>query len=268
MAEKTDSVEMLLSHDELMLVASLLGQTSVIGLTDMDHAADAAPGPAQRERAAAQSLLARQLASLGPNGSPRIDRRIISAVRTCAYPQRVLIAQQATETQQQVTLAYLTASTSVMLRVVAPSKYRLTLYSKSGDALIAFEQQWLSDRMTSPSPNIALVVNDHVLLAVRDSVLNRDVQSAQQTLSQAGVNPMAANALTYFLGKPHSFIALQGIHLANDQMSVRSASVLQNGTSAWLLVEPPDSSPTAHRCALSTVSSEGLHQFIQRLASL
>ncbi|MCW1969761.1 MAG: hypothetical protein KIH69_016740 [Anaerolineae bacterium] len=260
---------MLLNHDELMLVASLLGQNSVIGLTDIDRAADATPSLAQRERAAAQSLLARQLASLGPNGSPRIDRRIISAVRTCAYPQRVLIAQQSTETQQHhISLVYLTASASVMLRVVAPGKYRLTLYNKPSNALITFEQQWLSDKITSPSPNIALVVNDQVLLAVRDSVLNRDVQSAQQTLSQAGVNPIAANALTYFLGKPHSFIALQGIQLANEHMSVRSASVLQNGTSAWLLVEPPDSAPTAHHCALSTVSSAGLHQFIQRLVSL
>lgn len=266
MAEKSDSVDMLLSHIELMLVASLLGQRNIIGLEGVEGDTRVVSSPAQREREAAQSLLARQLASIGPNGTPRIDRRVVNAVRICAYPQRVIIAQQLTDDQHNnVTLAYLTDSTSVVLRLVGVNKYRLSLYTKAADALIAFERLWMNDKMFSPSPNIALVVNDDVLMTVRNSVLNHDIQAAQQALNQAGVNSLAANALTHFLGKPHSFVAIQGIHLADAQLKVRSASVLQNGTSAWLMAETPDSASTAHRCALSTVSSEGVHQFIQRL---
>ena len=117
MAEKSDSVDMLLSHIELMLVASLLGQRNIIGLEGVEGDTRVVSSPAQREREAAQSLLARQLASIGPNGTPRIDRRVVNAVRTCAYPQRVIIAQQLTDDQHNnVTLAYLTDSTSVVLR--------------------------------------------------------------------------------------------------------------------------------------------------------
>jgi hypothetical protein len=263
MAQSLTSIDMILSHIELRFIASLLGQDVLVGI-DTNKVYDAS-----QERIAAQSLLSRQLASLGDDGLPKIDRRVVNAVRVCAFPLRVIVAQHISEMQHMSVLSvYLTEGQCVVSRNVAEDSYRLSLFERSQDAMTEFVKFWLSDRLVSPTPNISLVVSDQVLTSVRDSALNRDIETARSNLTKSGVSPTAANALTTFLTKPHSLIALRGINVLPNQIAIRGGTIVQNGTSAWLMVENNEQSASSPRCNLSTVSSEGVRQFLQRIIAL
>lgn len=264
MPDGAQPVELVLTRGEMLLVASLLGRAELPGL---DVEPDATPETAKRdERAAAMSLLHRRLARLDSAGKPQIDRRVLTAVRACAYPRSFVVVQRydiGRDADRMV--MYLSNGHAVQQRSAGPAKYRLIVSRGAEMALEALQVFCLGQDAEPARTPMHASVSEAGLDAARTAAQEGDLQGARARLAQAGATEDVAQALSAFLAAPHTLVVLQSVVVGEAGGVTRLATIAHGKGVAWLLVEAPGSTERDRRVAISTLAPSGLRGLLAKL---
>lgn len=264
MPDGAQPVEMVLTRGEMLLVASLLGRTALPGLDDESAAT---PEAAKRdERAAAMSLLHRRLARLDSAGKPQIDRRVLTAVRACAFPRAFVIMQRYdTERVADRLVMYLSNGHAVQQRSAGPAKYRLTVSQGVESALEALQAFCLGPDAEPARAALQAGVTEAGLDAARAAARQGDLPGARARLAQAGAPADVAQALAAFLAAPHTLVVVQSVVAGETGGVTRLATIAHGSAGAWLMVEAPGSTDRERKVAVSTLAPRGLRGLLAKL---
>jgi len=255
---------MILRTPEHVFLLSLYSPRVVLGV--QNPYADALSAVAEKAMAEAmQSLQARGLIEVLPEGKVLIEPRLAGLVATCAFPDVSLVATY-TDARgiQDVRFIHLTTQLIAEDMALPSGEHRLTRVSPGAVAERVVEQFHLADQQAAPGGRC--VVARGVLETAREIARASGASATAQRLQVAGVDIETAAILAEALVKPISNSAL-ALAQVNEPQAGRSLGILEASHGLWLLrfvdgtrveVAPCDGAEAAHEVAELVAAAEAM----------
>ncbi|MFZ2488792.1 MAG: hypothetical protein WAZ19_11775 [Anaerolineae bacterium] len=247
--KKQDAVNVVLSRDELVLVLSLLGVTTLPGLGgdplgDLD-----APRAAMSAVVAARGLRARDLARVrAEDGSLLVHVGVLGAVNACTAPDAALFVFHwaGEETEPQRWFGYRRGASCVVHRPLEDVLHRFTVLAASEQLV---EQALATCQVQADEQPVDGVIDikGSDFARLRQLAGTGAGDQALALLAAAAAPPRLALALVKTLAASPQVSILQLFTRAEDGAThQQDFTLLQNGSALWLMTPVTDDAERVH----------------------
>lgn len=237
MAGETQTTSFLLSREELILLLDLLEAAPIPGL-DPDPLGEL--NDEQRALAliwAGRALRARELASVGDDGSLSVNEQLLTAVSTCAYWKTALNVYHWPAPGQTPERFFGYVGNGQVATHTRPEDVLHGLsVLPSAQALIEAVTAVCQCQSIPDTPPVQFQLARDVFVQARELAEAQDTEAAQNALLQGGIPQDTAQALTAVLaGKPRMSIWQIVNQVENGDSQTHDYTLLQNDQAAWLI---------------------------------
>ncbi len=256
--DTSESIQILLSREELLFVLNLLQAGFIPGLDNDPLGELTAEQQAFALTVAGRALRARELAQLHPDGQWVVHNNLLLAVGGCAYAQEIISVYHwpANDAVPQRFFGHVREDNIVTHTRPADVLHRFSLLP-SKDQLISqvlaiceFE-----DGATSSPQELAVSSGDFV--KVRDLAGAGDTTGAMDMLVANGALPETAQAFVATLADSARVSILQIVKQpADGSIQKRDFTVLQNDQQSWLINAPANDTDGALLSVRTTTRAE------------
>jgi hypothetical protein len=248
-------MELTLSRDELMLIASLFKRDHLAGLEQADPPAD----PQRARQIAGRSLRARGIAKV-ENGEPRVHMAALSLVGVCAHAQKTFVVHKLPSNAGATrAVIHVLGEDAVVRETLSPEVYKL----KSLKDQAALTQEALAlmaaTGVPKPAPMTGTLTSD-ALTAGREAAIKGDLMAARGAFVQGGADAALARALTGFFSAPHQLTLVHAMAASNGVLNVQGMTVATGSAAAWLMLEPAGQQEGARTFTVTAVSTDELRE--------
>lgn len=237
-------VAVTLSRSEMILMASLLQATSIVGVS---------PSPAATNEARAMELLqaehslrARNAAFINEEGKLMVVRNLLEIVGTCAYPQHSVfvyhtrkdgVASQAFGHQREAIFA--------LHSVLNPELHNLQQFPDASELTTA-ALRFCDFHATDSTPGLVFDIHRDPLAEARSLADQRQPMEALAVLQKQDIDINAARTLVAMLSQAYTTSVVVVAEYQNERTLTREYTLLQAGNQALLMV-PLDEENTRFR---------------------
>lgn len=264
MTDQNETVNLVLSSDELRLVLGLLQAETLPGLDPLPENLQA---PAARELVdlvASRTLRARGLAQLvQEDGSLRLHPTLLTAVGVCAYAASSLFVFHWAEpgTIPERYFGHI-RSDDVVLHARPEQDLHLFSILPGRSALYQRLMEACAFELDAPEEALNFQVSSPIFVQVRELAYASAVKDATRLLIDNQVPEQAAEQFVHTLSSPHQVAIMQTLQqVGNEQVNRHDATLLQNSDSPWL-IRPEAESEQGLLLDVRVTSSSEVEQFI------
>ena len=254
-------MDLMLSRDELLLVASMFKRTHVPGLELNPAEASLAPAEQQRRRqVAAYSLRQRGIAKMA-DGKPQVHASVLSLVGICAHAQKTVVVHQLDAANKAArAVVHTLGKDAVLRRMTAPDIYKLTGLPDQKAIVTELLTLMAANGVPEPAP-MSISLADDGLNAGREAARAGDISAARSAFARAGADAGAARALAGFFSSAHTLSMVHVMQAQAASLNIQGVTIATGSASAWLMVELAGQPAASRRWSLMAVSTDTLRKF-------
>ena len=262
MADETQTTSFLLSREELTLLLDLLEATSITGL-DSDPLGEL--NDDQRALAfiwAGRALRARELATVGDDGSLLVNEQLLTAVSTSVYWTTAINVYHWSAPGQTPMRFFSYAGNGQVATHTRPEDvlHRLSVLPSS-EALVEAITAVSQCQAIPEAPFVEYELSRNLFVQARELAEAQDGEAAQKILLQDGIPLETAQAITAVLsGKPRMSIWQLVSRVENEDAITHEYTLLQQDQAAWLI----SLSPEENKLHIQNVSTVALQELLNQ----
>lgn len=228
-------INLLLSREELLLVLKLLGVETIPGLDADPQGALDAGQQAVALRVAERALRARALADVR-DGQVALHNALISAVGTCAFPQRTVFVYHWPAGGEEAIRYFGHLRGDEVVVHTRPADV-LHLFSRMPSAGYFAEQMLAACAVTAAEPAVSggFTLASAAFTRLRQLAEGGSTQAALDLLRQTGIDATGAGALVATLAHNPAVSIVQMRKQQDGAVAGQEFTLLQNSQHAWLV---------------------------------
>lgn len=237
-SEVLSPTNFLLSREELILLLRLIDAVYVFGLE-----ADPLDNLTEQQQAvgllyAERALRAKGLAMLNEQGQLKIQRDLLEAVGTCAYPHKSIVTHHFAANALPIPCFFHLRDKSIIAHTISESVLHHLV-------LLADQQSLLNEILsvccceTLPE-TVAIDINlkGEVFSQAHERAMKGEIQAAVDVLTVNKVNEVSAEIVSKMLSSSHNVSVIHILTpLPENSLAKRELTILHNTETAWLMVQ-------------------------------